>query len=192
VSPSPLASAQLGRALLPVLTKLLDRIVPRRHRRAWMIECVRRQSGSRLPWMVVVHLQTCTWRTSPFFAGQEDAALAHLKEHLSWRVQRGRATCAGCGQTRGEDTPMLTCSGCRVARFCSADHQRMASKKAALGGSLTTGRHKDICGVLRKWRDVVKDGVSPDSCTSELVAFLQRENARCPKDAEGAPEAVLS
>jgi hypothetical protein len=127
-----------------------------------------------------------------FFAGQEDAALAHLKEHLSWRVQRGRDTCAGCGQTRGEDTPMLTCSGCRVARFCSADHQKMASKKAALGGSLTTGRHKDICGVLRKWREAVKDGVAPDSCTAELVAFLQRENARCPKDAEGAPEAVLS
>jgi len=40
---------------------------------------------------------------------------------------------------------MLTCSGCRVARFCSSDHQKMASKKAALGGSLTTGRHKDIC-----------------------------------------------
>ena len=52
-----------------------------------------------------------------FYAGQEDAALAHLKEHLSWRVQRGRDTCAGGGQTRGEDTPMLTCSGCRVSRF---------------------------------------------------------------------------
>jgi hypothetical protein len=109
-----------------------------------------------------------------FDAGQEDAALAHLKEHLSWRVQRGRGTCAGCGQTRGEDTPMLTCSGCRVARFCSADHQKMASKKAALGGRLMTGRHKDICGVLSKWREVVKDGVPPDSCTADLVAFLQR------------------
>jgi tetratricopeptide (TPR) repeat protein len=57
-----------------------------------------------------------------FDAGQEDAALADLKEHLSWRVQRGRDTCAGCGQTRGEDTPMLTCSGCRVASFGTADH----------------------------------------------------------------------
>ena len=37
-----------------------------------------------------------------------------------------------------------------------------------------------------------QDGVEPDSCTAELVAFLQRENARCPKDAEGAPEAVHS
>ena len=109
-----------------------------------------------------------------FDAGQEVAALAHLKEHLTWRVQAGRGTCDGCGQTRGEDTPMLTCGGCRVARFCSADHQKMASKKAALGGNMLIGRHKDICGVLRKWREVVKDGVAPDSCTADLVAFLQR------------------
>jgi len=33
-------------------------------------------------------------------AGQEDAALAHLKEHLSWHVQPGRHsdTCAGVGK----------------------------------------------------------------------------------------------
>ena len=46
--------------------------------------------------------------------------------------------------------------------------------------------------MLRKWREAVKDGVAPDSCTVELVVFLQRENAQCPKDAEGPPEAVLS
>ena len=110
-----------------------------------------------------------------FYAGQEDVALAHLKEYLSWRVQRGRDICGGCGQSRGENTPMLTCIGCRVERFCSANLQKMASKKAALGGNLLLGRHKDICGVLSKWRKVVKNGVAPDSCTAELVAFLQRE-----------------
>ena len=171
MSPSPFASAQLGRALLLVLTKLLD--LREREAAKWLQAAF---DGGRS--FAKLHLAHLT-----FDAGQEDAALAHLKEHLSWCVQRGRDTCAGCGQTRGEDTPMLTCRGCRVARFCSADHQKMASKKAASGGSLMTGRHKDICGVLRKWRDVVKDGVSPDSCTAELVAFLQRENARCPKDA---------
>jgi hypothetical protein len=69
---------------------------------------------------------------------------------------------------------MLTCIGCRVERFCSADHQKTALKNAELGGSLTTGRQKDICGVLSKWREVVKDGVAPDSCTADLVTFLQR------------------
>jgi hypothetical protein len=32
----------------------------------------------------------------------------------------------------------------RVARFCSTDHQEMASKKA-LEGNLYVWRHKDIC-----------------------------------------------
>ena len=81
---------------------------------------------------------------------------------------------------------MLTCSGCRVARFCSSDHQKMASKKAAFGGILWIGRHKDICGVLRKWREAVKDGVAPDSCSAELVAFLQRENAQMPQGRRGS------
>ena len=36
------------------------------------------------------------------------------------------------------------------------------------------GRHKDICGVLSKWRKVVKDDVAPVSCPADLVAFLQR------------------
>ena len=67
----------------------------------------------------------------------------------------------------------LPCSR-TVARFCSADHQKMASKKAASGGNLIMGRHKDMCGLLRKWREAVKDGVAPDSCTADLVAFLQR------------------
>jgi hypothetical protein len=44
----------------------------------------------------------------------------------------------------------------------------MASKKAALGGSLWTGRHKDIRGVLSTWREVVKDGVAPEPKLSTL------------------------
>ncbi len=80
-------------------------------------------------------------------AGLEDTALALLKKHLSWRVQTAilqkhlscrlqteRNTCAGCGQTRGEEAPMLTCSGCRVARFCSEDHKRLLRKKQHWAG----------------------------------------------------------
>jgi hypothetical protein len=104
----------------------------------------------------------------------EDMALDHLKDYLSWLVAQGRDRCHGCEQKRGEDAPMLTCSGCRVAKFCSADHQKMASKSVASGGSLWTGRHKDICGLLRKWRGVKKDGVSPDSLRADLLGFLRQ------------------
>ena len=107
-------------------------------------------------------------------AGQEDAALAHLKNYLSLRVARGRDWCEGCHQRRGGDAPMLTCNGCRVARFCSADHQKMASKSVASGGDLINGRHKDICGLLGKWRGVGKDGVSADSLRADLLAFLRQ------------------
>jgi len=110
-----------------------------------------------------------------FDAGQEDTALAHLQVYLSWRVERARDWCDGCEQKRGEDAQMLTCGGCRVARFCSADHQKMASKNVASGGGLLQCRHKDVCGVLGKWRrQVVKDGMSPDSCRQDLLAFLQQ------------------
>jgi len=47
-----------------------------------MIKCVKRQSGSRLPSMVVIDLHHCTWRTSPLRRGQEDTWRARLKEHL--------------------------------------------------------------------------------------------------------------
>jgi len=110
-----------------------------------------------------------------FDAGPEDTALAHLQDYLSCCVERGRNRCAGCYQTRGEDAQMRTCGGCRVAKFCSADHQKMASKSVASGGRLLEGRHKDVCGVLGKWkRQVVKDGLSPDVLRADLLAFLQQ------------------
>ena len=110
-----------------------------------------------------------------FDAGQEDTALAHLQDYLSWCVKWGRTWCAGCYQTRGEGAQMLTCGGCRVARFCSADHQKMASKNVASGGGLLHCRHRDVCGVLGKWRQqVAKDGMSPDVLRADLLAFLRQ------------------
>ena len=36
-------------------------------------------------------------------------------------------------------------------------------------------RHKDVCGVLGKWRQqVVKDGMSPDALRPVLLAFLRQ------------------
>jgi hypothetical protein len=70
---------------------------------------------------------------------------------------------------------MLTCGGCRVARFCSEDHQKMASKGIASGGKLLEGRHRDVCGVLGKWKQqVFKDGMSPDVLRPELLVFLRQ------------------
>ena len=158
--------------VLLVLLSCQDLMRP--HRRAVMMECARRRSGCRLPWTWAAQRRLHLARLA-FDAGPEDTALAHLQDYLSWCVERGRNRCAGCDQTRGEDAQMLTCGGCRVARFCSADHQKMASKSVASGGSLLEGRHKDVCGVLGKWRQqVVKDGMSPDVLRADLLAFLRQ------------------
>ena len=103
-------------------------------------------------------LHRCSRHTLPLMRAKEDEALAHLREHLTWRVERGRHTCTGGGQTRGEVTPMLSC---RVARFCSADHQKMSLKKALPGDQRESdhrvaGRHKNICGVWRHLPLLVK------------------------------------
>lgn len=108
-----------------------------------------------------------------FDLGQQSEALASLKEYLSWRVEVGRSMCDGCGQTRCEDVPMLVCSGCGVARFCSKYHQKMASKSVLAGGNLFMGRHKHICGLLGKWRNVVKGRMTTESCNEDLLDFLK-------------------
>ena len=109
-----------------------------------------------------------------FHDGQEDTALQYLQAYLSACVESARNQCAGCNQTRGEDAQMLTCAGCRVARFCSVEHQKMASKSVALGGNLLMGRHRDVCGVLGKWRQhVVKERASPEVLRAYLLAFLR-------------------
>jgi hypothetical protein len=106
--------------------------------------------------------------------GTEDAALAHLQRYLSWCVEWGPKQCTGCGQTRGDDAQMLTCGCCRVARFCSVEHQKMASQRVAEGGSLLLGRHRDVCGLLCKWRQqVVKGGKPPAVLRTDLLAFLR-------------------
>jgi hypothetical protein len=77
--------------------------------------------------------------------------LAHLtsiraKRTRCWHIKstchgvcHGDATLApGCGQTRGEHTQFLTSSGRRVARVSSADHLKVASKKASLSPATQT------------------------------------------------------
>ena len=88
---------------LLALTKLLDRIVTRWHRRASMIECMRRQSGSRLPSTVVISLQNCTWRTSPFMRAKRTQRW-HISKSTSHCACNGDVTLAPAAGKRGVRT----------------------------------------------------------------------------------------
>ena len=107
-----------------------------------------------------------------FDTGEEEEALDRLKQYLQAQVDSARSRCRGCFQQRGDDAPMLTCGGCSVARFCNEDHQRMASKKGRCGQPV---RHRDVCSILRTWRQVVKGKVTAESCTPDLLVFLRRD-----------------
>ena len=60
--------------------------------------------------------------------------------------------------------------GCGVARFCSVDHQKMANRNKAVVWNRE--RHKDICGLLKKWKQVEKGRMAADSCIPDMLAFL--------------------
>jgi hypothetical protein len=82
-----------------------------------------------------LHLAHLTY----FDAGQQDAALAHLKEHLSCLVQGGHNLCLGCWQTRGEDTPTLTCrGGTRICAKCSTSCAKLSRTAWRLTRALRT------------------------------------------------------
>jgi tetratricopeptide (TPR) repeat protein len=61
--------------------------------------------------------------------GNEDEAVELLSQHLQgWLDSIGPHRCAGCGQVRGEDAPMLSCDGCRVARCVYARCHALADR----------------------------------------------------------------
>lgn len=115
---------------------------------------------------------------SHFCAGQEEEALVFLKQHLQYQVEVvGRSFCLGCCQKRGDYTTMQTCSGCSVARFCNEDHQRKEPFLKLLHAKYGV-KHKQLCPLLRQWRDVKKRRVSEESCTPDLLAFLSNQMDR--------------
>jgi hypothetical protein len=141
--------------------------------------------------MVVIHLQNCPWHTSPSICKM------HLAHHLM-RVKRTRRWCITKSTSRGVCNgdvtlapgvgkhgaktlqSMLTCSEVLQRRSPKDGFKKSRIGRVSevwAGGFLRFGRHKDICRVLIKWREVVKDGVAPDSCAADLVAFWQRKSA---------------
>jgi hypothetical protein len=62
--------------------------------------------------------------------------------------------------------------GCGAARFCSFHYQKMASSTGIQDScTVWTERHKDICGVLRKMRQVEKHRMTAESCIPDMLAF---------------------
>ena len=83
--------------------------------------------------------------------GDEDEAVELLSQHLQgWVDDFGSQRCAGCGQVRGEDAPMLRCDGCRVARCVNAATPVLCGAETAmLAVRWLTGRREWMMQVLQ-------------------------------------------
>lgn len=114
-----------------------------------------------------------------------DAADYHIWMHMHAFSKHSRSYCSGCLQPRHCNVKMVTCSGCRVARFCDAHCQLRASSRYLPIGRV---RHSKICGLITKMRDGAEDwlrtteepsvealaGMTP-ALRQDLKKFIQQE-----------------
>ena len=112
------------------------------------------------------------------FKGNEDEAVELLSQHLQrWLDSIGPHRCAGCGQLRGEDAPMLSCDRCRVARCvyaavllpCGIDCHacREVADRGAWMGDAGTAMRRARGGRGRAWLKI------------SAMACRTRASARC-------------
>ena len=109
-----------------------------------------------------------------FAGGEEEKALNILHLSLDQHVLAMPRTCAGCREVRAEETPMVTCSACRVARYCSKEHQKLDFRQGKEVRSFVD--HKTLCPLLKDWRLVIKGKQTTAACQPAQLAFL-RANA---------------
>ena len=139
-----------------------------------------------------------------FLRGKEDDAKWLLQQHLaSWMLEYGRDRCHGCAQLRGNDTLMLACKGCRVARYCN--HQDTSDKLARFSCQRSAWKnfgkyekavsHKDICPMLRREQQMLDAAIHAPTHAGahgkvselkralhdEMIKFLQRATAALPE-----------
>jgi tetratricopeptide (TPR) repeat protein len=106
-----IAAAQASDGDLQMQNQSAERLGEARH---WLTTTLDRAAGG----CVINILLHATLNLSyvAFITGQEVEALEWLHAHLDGCVSNAKQWCAGCWQRRGENAPMLTCGGCRVAR----------------------------------------------------------------------------
>lgn len=101
-----------------------------------------------------------------YLQGMTDEALEYLEKHLATVVEHGRNICAGCGKVRFED--MLSCSKCKVVRYCCKEHQRHNWKHDGF-----MSWHRLACPMLRRYRLCLRGHVSKEALRQELIDFLE-------------------
>ena len=104
--------------------------------------------------------------------GRDTDALQALRRMLDVYMTDARVCCWTCAQARGPHVPMLRCGRCKVARFCNAECQSMASSKEGSKNGDHIVRHRELCPLLDEWREMGLGRTTVDSCLELQTAFL--------------------
>ncbi len=86
-----------------------------------------------------------------------EQSIRHIEKivEIEWKF---KDCCSTCAQAPTKDEVKYVCSGCRMACYCSIDHQRMHWRKNQILG--TCVGHQIFCPVLktyRKWKAAAKE-----------------------------------
>jgi len=111
-----------------------------------------------------------------YLLGEVDDSISMLELYLSVCGRSGRSRCEFCSQVRGEDAAMETCSGCRVARYCSREHQKLSWNSRKKSNRLHTFSHKVMCPLWKRWRSVEKGKETAEDCRQFFLDFLASLN----------------
>jgi tetratricopeptide (TPR) repeat protein len=110
--------------------------------------------------------------------GDEDEAVELLSQHLQgWVDDFGSHRCAGCGQMRGEDAPMLSCKECRVVRCVyAATPVLLGSDWHACRGRADREAWMDDAGTAMR---VTSGWIGGARLRTSSMASRTRASARC-------------
>ena len=117
------------------------------------------------------------------FLDNQVVVIGYIEKYLDC-ISNVQSYCITCMQTATDSEVQFVCSGCRVACYCSIDHQRMSWKKEAFRG-MHFG-HEVLCPVMkayRKWRHANDNG--DNERVSRLRRRFERECLYCLSDGMG-------
>jgi len=105
-------------------------------------------------------------------AGRKDEALGHVTSLLSQIAAYARERCWDCSQTRDVEHPIVSCSCCRIARFCDRNCQRRASAANCVETRRHAIQHKRLCPILRAHRLCGKRAGREDASREKLETLI--------------------
>jgi len=127
-------------------------------------------------WMSLLH----------FHENEVQDALHFLKTYLQITLDNADKHCQFCPQKNGNNDVenehvqhrMLVCGNCRVVRFCSRKHQKMASKQLHVDVGKYYFKHNSVCFLLKTFKQMSQGDANAKELVHAQLKFLENHKNR--------------